>query len=223
MKTVALAPSSVPNSGEGVFVIRDVPANRLASLYSMFLYRIPDQAAIYKEKCTYNTSKSDEYRRHCKKYSLGLASYHAVIDVPPEFDVNPLPNHGPKVNHHFRQNNSIYWEIEHPRYATILNGLMHSFSSLPICAIFLGIDKAWYSFRYGSIQSVTPTRDMKAGEELFTHYGYKSGWDFPEDFPWYQEAEKLIQREERLAKEAAEKEKQAKKKTKKQKKKYQKP
>ena len=59
----------------------------------------------------------------------------------------------------------------------------------------------FYFHRYGVIQSVTPTRDIKAGEELFTYYGYK-GSEFPADFLWYHEAEKLLEREERLAKEA---------------------
>ena len=55
--------------------------------------------------------------------------------------------------------------------------------------------------RWGMIQTVTPLRDIKAGEELFTHYGYgwpEGGPDFPEDFPWYWEAKKSIDREERL-------------------------
>ena len=34
--------------------------------------------------------------------------------VPKIFDVNPLPNLGPKVNHHFRLNNSVFIEMEHP-------------------------------------------------------------------------------------------------------------
>ena len=76
---------------------------------------------------------------------------------------------GPKVNHHFRANNSGYTPMEHPRW--------------------------------GMIQTVTPTRDIKAGEELFTYYGYgrqKGGQDFPEDFPWYWEAKQSIEKEERL-------------------------
>ena len=59
---------------------------------------------------------------------------------------------GPKVNHHFRANNSVYMETEHPRW--------------------------------GLIQSVTPTKNIKAGEELFTYYGYGAS-EFPNDFPWY--------------------------------------
>lgn len=115
VKTVDLQPSKIPNSGEGVFAIRDVPAYRLASLCSLFLYRWPDQDKLYHDTCIDNIAKSDDYRRACKKYSLGISTYSAVINLPPELDVNPLPNHGPKVNHHFRLNNSVYSEIEHPR------------------------------------------------------------------------------------------------------------
>ena len=79
---------------------------------------------------------------------------------------------------HFRSNNSVYQETEHPRW--------------------------------GLIQSVTPTRNIKAGEELFTNYGYKSA-DFPDDFPWYWETKLAIEREERIEKENKKKEEKAKK------------
>ena len=165
VKTVMLAPSKIPNSGEGVFLVRDVPAYQFAALYSMFFYRIPDQHELYLESCTQNTSKSDDYRRLCKKYSLGVSSYQAIIDLPPEFDVNPLPNLGGKVNHHFRLNNSVFIEMEHPRW--------------------------------GLMQSLTPARDVKAGEELFAYYGYKSK-EFPADFQWYWETLMEIEKQERL-------------------------
>ena len=69
--------------------------------------------------------------------------------------------------------------------------------------------------RWGLIQSVTPFVDMKAGEELFTFYGYGIKAKFPADFPWYWEAKMIIDREERLQKEALEKQKAEKKKIKK--------
>ena len=50
----------------------------------------------FNKACTYNTSKSDEYRRHCKKYTLYISYYSGSIDIPPEVDVNPLPNLGKK-------------------------------------------------------------------------------------------------------------------------------
>ena len=60
----------------------------------MFLYAIPDQTEIYSQACTMNTSKSEDYRRHCKKYSLTLSMLNAKIDLPPELDVHPLPTLG---------------------------------------------------------------------------------------------------------------------------------
>jgi len=165
VKQVKLGPSAIPNSGEGVIAVRDIPRTRMATMYSMLLYRVPDQTKLYNEACTYNTTKSDEYRRHCKKYTLYISYYSGSIDIPPEMDVNPLPNLGPKVNHHFRANNSVYMETEHPRW--------------------------------GLIQSVTPTRNIKAGEELFTYYGYGAS-EFPNDFPWYFETKLAVEREERL-------------------------
>ena len=95
LKTVKLANSTAfPDSGEGVIVIRDIPKGRFAAMYSLFLYDKPDQLELYSKACTFNTSKSDDYRRHCKKYSVGMGFLNAQIDMPPEFDVNPLPNLG---------------------------------------------------------------------------------------------------------------------------------
>ena len=64
--------------------------------------------------------------------------------------------------------------------------------------------------RWGMIQTVTPTRDIIAGEELFTHYGYEwaeGGSDFPEDFPWYWKAKQSLEREERILQKKKEKKK----------------
>lgn len=105
-KTVKLAPSNVPNSGDGVFSKRHIPQGRVSCYYSLYLYRAFDQINIYEEKCLFNTSRSNDYRRLCKKYSLPLQTYHGRIDLMPELDVYPLPNFGPKVNHHFKMNNS---------------------------------------------------------------------------------------------------------------------
>ena len=106
-----------------------------------------------------------------------LYSYEGIFQLPPEFDIDPLPNLGPKVNHHFKHNNTIYIEIEHPRW--------------------------------GLIQSVTPFKDLKAGEELFTNYGYdrngEQPGDFPHDYPWYWESRQKYKRQERFEKEAIEK------------------
>lgn len=72
--------------------------------------------------------------------------------------------------------------------------------------------------RYGLIQSVTVLRDMKAGEELFTNYGYGKS-DFPADFLWYWETKMALEREERLEAELKEEKKKKQKKEQKKKKK----
>ena len=51
--------------------------------------------------------------------------------------------------------------------------------------------------RWGLIQGVVANRDIKAGEELFGYYGYKSQ-TFPEDFPWYYELKRKVEQEQRL-------------------------
>ena len=51
--------------------------------------------------------------------------------------------------------------------------------------------------RWGMIQSVVTNRDIKAGEELFGHYGYKHSV-FPADHLWYHELERKIEKEKRI-------------------------
>ena len=53
--------------------------------------------------------------------------------------------------------------------------------------------------RWGATQGVKLTKDVKAGEELFTFYGYGSGFEVPSDFPWYWELKRQVEKEERLA------------------------
>ena len=53
--------------------------------------------------------------------------------------------------------------------------------------------------RWGLIQGVVATRDIKAGEELFGFYGYnKNKAVFPNDFPWYFELKTKVEKEQRL-------------------------
>mgnify|MGYP001160223486 FL=1 len=48
--------------------------------------------------------------------------------------------------------------------------------------------------RWGVIQGVGTMKPIKAGEEIFTHYGYKEE-GFPADYPWYHEAHRRIKEE----------------------------
>lgn len=185
-KTVYMGPSSVPESGEGVLLKRDIPKHRISCFYSLYLYRIPDQVHNYNKKYAYNTSKSDDYRRGCFKYTIGLNSYQGHIDLPPEFDINPLPTLGPKVNHHFRMNNSGTLFNQHDSFF----GLISDF-------LFLVYSEAEHP-RFGLIQAVLPTQNLKAGTELFTHYLYPNKRnEFPSDFPWYYELQEKLESEEK--------------------------
>ena len=44
---------------------------------------------------------------------------------------------------------------------------------------------------------VVSTKYIKAGEELFTYYGYKPG-RMPSDFPWYWELKRKVEQVEGL-------------------------
>ena len=53
--------------------------------------------------------------------------------------------------------------------------------------------------RWGLIQSVVSQVELKAGSEVFTHYGYsEEKRKFPSDFPWYWEAKEALDQEEKL-------------------------
>ena len=54
-------------------------------MYSLFLYRKPDELNLFEKSCFQNTSKSDDYRRNCYKYSLELTTYGGYISFPPEY------------------------------------------------------------------------------------------------------------------------------------------
>ena len=52
--------------------------------------------------------------------------------------------------------------------------------------------------RWGATQSVTISNPVKAGDELFTYYGYGTGYPLPSDFPWYWELKRQVEKAERL-------------------------
>ena len=64
-------------------------------------------------------------------------------------------------------------------------------------------------------QSVTTSKPLKAGDELFTFYGYGKHATFPADFLWYWETKAAIDRQERLELEEKERESETEKKKKK--------
>ena len=52
--------------------------------------------------------------------------------------------------------------------------------------------------RWGAIMGVSTTTNVKAGEEIFTNYGYPRKLPMPEDFPWYWDMKKQIEDAENL-------------------------
>jgi hypothetical protein len=102
-------------------MLRDAPARRVVNLYSGIFYNSPEQVEIFHANCRDNVSLSDDQRRECNKYGLSLGHFDCLIEIPPELDLPGIfhPTMGPKVNHHFRANNSIYDDFEHPRWGLI--------------------------------------------------------------------------------------------------------
>ena len=45
---------------------------------------------------------------------------------------------------------------------------------------------------------VLATTSVSAGEEILTYYGYQSGLDIPNDYPWYWDLKKRTEEEEEL-------------------------
>eukprot|EP00094_Tigriopus_californicus_P000772 TCALIF_00747-PA protein Name:"Similar to setd7 Histone-lysine N-methyltransferase SETD7 (Danio rerio)" AED:0.33 eAED:0.33 QI:70/0.5/0.33/0.66/1/1/3/69/754 len=172
-KWVELRNSTLLGSGQGLFLKQKPLGDHYISFYNGFMYD-QKQAKIYREWCTQNTTKSDDERRHCKKYSLGISYTNVVINIPPEYDTPDVfhPTLAHKINHHFTKNNTYFSDIEHPRWGMI------------------------QSVRMSNYRTVLPDK------ELFGYYGYSEA-DFPEDFPWYHELRRQMEREVRLEKEAA--------------------
>ena len=95
---LSLRPSNIPNSGEGVFIKKDVKKGMVLALYTGFRYD-EEQQKLYEADCAYNISKTNDERRHCLKYAISIPSTRKKINIPPELD-NPctfFPTLGPKV------------------------------------------------------------------------------------------------------------------------------
>ena len=101
-KWLELRTANNRNMGQGVFAKRDIEPNVLVSSYNGFVYGEENgELDLYTRRCTMNSTKSDNERRHCVKYAITLSVMNAVIIIPPEFDQPEsfIPSLGPKVNH----------------------------------------------------------------------------------------------------------------------------
>ena len=86
--------------GEGVFTKRDLKPGTLVCSYNGFAFHMPNgELEMYMKRCAMNTTKGDNERRHCVKYSLPLHSRNSQINIPPESDRPDIfiPSYGPKV------------------------------------------------------------------------------------------------------------------------------
>eukprot|EP00094_Tigriopus_californicus_P003549 TCALIF_03414-PA protein Name:"Similar to setd7 Histone-lysine N-methyltransferase SETD7 (Halocynthia roretzi)" AED:0.32 eAED:0.39 QI:0/0/0/0.5/1/1/2/0/799 len=178
--TVELAQSKIPGSGQGVFALRDIKAGQFACPYSGLFYRNEEEKQVYNAMYLFNTSLSKDERRYAKKYTINTAHSSARIDIPKHLDQPDSwhPTLGPKVNTDFPRRH--------------MNCQYGDFDH-PV---------------YGLIQGVHAIKDIPAGSELFTDYGYGAGAGFPHDFPWYHAAKKEYLKEmEILDKKAEEEEK----------------
>ena len=97
-KMIDLGISKIPNSGQGVFLKEDAKKDMIISLYDGYVYT-PDQMKIYKRNCAMNISKTDDERRHCNKYAIGIGMLNKMINIPPEIDIPQtfFPTLGQKV------------------------------------------------------------------------------------------------------------------------------
>ena len=99
-KWLELRKASNPKMGQGVFIKRDAEKDVIVSSYHGFVFGISNgELNLYTKNCGMNLTKTDDERRHCKKYSLGGPARDALIKIPPEYDQPEsfLPSWGPKV------------------------------------------------------------------------------------------------------------------------------
>ena len=97
-KWVELTDSKVPGAGQGVFLKQKPLGEMYVSLYSGYLYD-REQQLIYAQNCMDNITLTDEQRRHCKKYALGISYNGVQINIPEDHDAVGAyhPTLGPKV------------------------------------------------------------------------------------------------------------------------------
>ena len=95
---INITTSGIPNSGQGLFLKKDVKHGRLVTSYLGYVYDKEEQE-IYRKHCSMNISKSYDERRHCCKYSIGISLLDKSIDIPPEIDIPEtyFRSLGPKV------------------------------------------------------------------------------------------------------------------------------
>jgi len=100
-KIVRIIQSRLPQSGEGLLMLRDFPTGRCTSYFSGYLYDFGEEALAYSRCCIDNETLTMNERREYKKYTLRLILYKTEINIPPEVDKPGMfqPTLGPKVKY----------------------------------------------------------------------------------------------------------------------------
>ena len=99
-KWLELKRASTVEMRQGVFTRRDLEKGTLVSSYSGFVFsKRNGELGLYQKRCAMNSTKSDDERRKCKKYTLDIQARKSQINIPPEFDHpdNFISSLGPKV------------------------------------------------------------------------------------------------------------------------------
>ena len=101
-KWLEVRAASNANMGQGVFAKRDLEPYTLVSSYNGLVFdKKNGELDLYMQSCIMNSTKSDNERRHCLKYTMYLSGREALLNIPPEFDLAEsfIPSLGPKVIH----------------------------------------------------------------------------------------------------------------------------
>ena len=101
-KGVELKMAKNTKMGEGVCAKKDFKKDELVAFYNGFIFHNKNgELDLYNKRCGRNSTKSDEERRKCVKYSIKSSFHDAEINIPPEHDLpgSLFPSLGPKVNY----------------------------------------------------------------------------------------------------------------------------
>ena len=98
-KSVKVAKSSIPESGDGVFALVDFRIKQCTCMYSGYVYNGLEEITLYTKACINNLTLTMDERRQCKKYAHSSSIYESEIQIPPSVDKPEVfhPTVGPKV------------------------------------------------------------------------------------------------------------------------------
>ncbi len=141
-KNVVVRSSAIPSSGEGVFALKRIKSGATACYFSAMRYK-KHEYLMHEKACHQNKTLSNEERRACTKYTVGLETTDGKLDIPPWMDDGRYSaTSGHKVNCAVGEEaNALFMEAEHPRFGLVL--------------------------------AVVARVDIDEGQEVLVDYGYK--------------------------------------------------